>query len=180
MSTQAISTVEEIPGRWARVNKSDLVITVLLLVVFLGGLVLAAQWPPLAAYFPLGVSAIGAIASATFLVRVLFFPRTPQAPKTNIPDEARPIVDQEHDFLRSLTSRDWFVGVAWLGGFYLALAIVGIYLALVAFTVAYLKIQANRSWLFAIVYSALLTGVIFLVFSILLRLPLPGGLLELT
>ncbi|TFB75020.1 tripartite tricarboxylate transporter TctB family protein [Cryobacterium glaciale] len=180
MSTEVISAIRAAPGRWARVNKSDLIITALLLVVFLAAMTMATEWKPLAAYFPLGVSALGAAASATFLVRVLFFPRSAEAPKTNIPEEARSMADQEYEFFRSLTTRDWIVAVAWLGGFYVALAVAGIYVAMAVFTVAYLKLQASRSWFFAIVYAALLAGITFLIFSTLLKLPLPGGLLGLT
>jgi hypothetical protein len=60
-----------------------------------------------------------------------------------------------------------------------ALSVFGIYLAMVAFTVGYLRFQTAKSWWFAAIYAALLGGVIYVVFAIALKLPLPGGLLGL-
>ncbi|WP_077488172.1 tripartite tricarboxylate transporter TctB family protein [Sinomonas mesophila] len=181
MSIDTIRPVhgEEGGSRRRRVNKPDLIITSVLLVVFVAAYLMATGWKELAAYFPLGVSGAGAIASASFLVRVLFFPPKPDAPKTDVPESAKSMAEQEYEFFKNLTSRDWISSICWLGGFFIALAIFGIYVAMAAFTVAYLRFQADKSWLFAAIYAVVLGGVIYGAFEIILKLPLPGGLLGL-
>ncbi|WP_206477124.1 tripartite tricarboxylate transporter TctB family protein [Microbacterium sp. KRD172] len=181
MSTEAFfsPTAAEHVSWWKRVNKSDMIITAVLLGLFVMAFSMALGFPALAGYFPLGVSAAGAIASLCFLIRVLFFPRTPDAPKTNIPEVAKSMSEQEYEFFKSLTGRDWLSSLGWLGGFFIGLAVFGIYVALVVFTVGYLKFQAEKSWWFAAIYAACLTGLVFVAFEIALKLPLPGGLLGL-
>jgi len=174
MSTEAVHTAND--SWWHRVNKSDLIITVLLLVMFAAAFLTAASWPALAAHFPLGVSGAGVLASAIFVVRVLFFPRKADAPKTNIPDAAKPMADQEYEFFRSLTLKDWANAIGWLGGFFVFLAVFGIYVAMIVFTVAYLRFQADKSWWFTAIYTAALAGTIYITFEVVLKLPLPGGL----
>lgn len=176
MSTVTIRTAGEPETWWRRINKSDLVVTGVLLVVFIAAFVMATAWKPLAAYFPLGVSGAGVIASATFLVRVAFFPRAKEAPKTNVPDGTKSMSEQEFDFFKSLSLLDWAKSLGWLAGFFVFLAVFGIYVAVVAFTLAYLRFQAEKSWLFAAVYTTMLAGAIYGIFEVALKLPLPGGL----
>ncbi|GAB3267813.1 tripartite tricarboxylate transporter TctB family protein [Microbacterium lacusdiani] len=176
MSTEVIRTPEGEPAsRWSRINVSDLVITLVLLIVFAGAFAMATAWKPLAAYFPLGVSVAGMVATATFLVRVVFFPRKPDAPKANVPEAAKSMSEQEYEFFKSLTARDWLTSIGWLGGFFVALSILGIYIAIGGFTLAYLRLQASKSWRFAVAYTVALVGVIYLAFELVLKLPLPGG-----
>lgn len=182
MSTEAFSSPIASGGHpswWRRVNKSDLVITIVFLVVFVGALLIALSFPQLAGYFPLGVSTAGAIASLAFLVRVLFFPRKADAPKTNVPEAAKSMSDEEYEFFKSLTLRQWVTAIGWLGGFFVGLAVFGIYVSTAVFTVAYLRLQAGKSWLFSVIYSVALTGLIWIAFRLALHLPLPGGLLGL-
>lgn len=181
MSIDTIHTVngEEGGSQRRRVHKPDLIITSVLLVVFVVAYLMATAWKDIAAYFPLGVSGAGAIASATFLIRVLFFPPKPETPKTNVPEAAKSMAEQEYEFFKNLTARDWITSIGWLGGFFVALAVFGIYVAVVAFTVGYLRFQTAKSWWFAAIYSVVLGGVIYGIFEITLKLPLPGGLLGL-
>lgn len=178
MSTELIDTQESADATWwERVNKTDLVITSLLLALFVMAFVIATGWKALAAYFPLGVSGIGAGTSAIFLIRVLFFPRKKDAPKTNVPDGAQSSSDQEYEFFKQLTTRDWVVSLGWLTAFYVLLGIAGIYVVIVVFTVGYLRYQVEKSWSFATVYAFVLLAVVAGVFKFALKLPLPGGLL---
>ncbi|MFF2246630.1 tripartite tricarboxylate transporter TctB family protein [Arthrobacter sp. NPDC058130] len=164
---------------WRRAHKPDLIITSVLLVVFVVAFLMAKGWRDLAAYFPLGVSGAGVIASASFLVRVLFFPPKPEAPKTDVPEAAKSVAEQEYEFFKNLALRDWITSICWLGGFFVALVVFGIYVAVVAFAVSYLRFQAAKSWWFAWIYAIVLGGVIYGIFGIALKLPLPAGLLSL-
>ncbi|MDE8670500.1 tripartite tricarboxylate transporter TctB family protein [Pseudarthrobacter sp. H3Y2-7] len=182
MSTEMIHSIDgdgEGGSRGRHVHKPDLIITSVLLVVFVAAFLMATGWRDLAAYFPLGVSGVGVVASASLLLRVLFFPPKPAAPKTNVPEAAKSVAEQEYEFFKNLSTRDWVTSLGWLGGFFVALSVFGIYLAMVAFTVGYLRFQTAKSWWFAAIYAALLGGVIYVVFAIALKLPLPGGLLGL-
>lgn len=164
---------------WHRINVSDLIITIVLLVVFGGAFLMALGYKELAGYFPLGVSALGIVGALTFLVRVLFFPRKPEAPKGALPEESQSFSDAEYEFFRSLTARDWLQSSAWLAGFYVLLGVAGIYVATAVFTIAYLKFDVKKSWLFSAIYAVVLTGLVWVLFTMVLVLPLPGGLLEL-
>lgn len=178
MSTENINQPAidaETTSRWRRINLSDLIITVVLVGVFSGAFVMAMSFSSLAAYFPLGVSALGVLGSLTFLVRVVFFPRKPNAPKAALPDGAQSFSDSEHEFFQSLTKRDWLASTAWLGGFYVVLGLFGIYVACLAFTIAYLRYEVQRKWLFSIAYAIILTGLIWAIFGLVLALPLPTG-----
>jgi hypothetical protein len=184
MSTEIIHSVDgdgndEGGSRLRRVHKPDLIITSVLLVVFLVAFLMATGWKDLAAYFPLGVSGAGVIASSSLLVRVLFFPPKPDAPKTDLPAAAKSVAEQEYEFFKNLAARDWITSIYWLGGFFVALVVFGIYAAVVAFTVGYLRFQAAKSWRFAWIYAIVLGGAIYGIFQIALKLPLPGGLLGL-
>lgn len=106
MSTEIIHSADgasndEGGSRLRRVHKPDLIITSVLLVVFVVAFLMATGWKDLAAYFPLGVSGAGVIASASLLVRVLFFPPKPDAPKTDVPDAAKSVAEQEYEFSRT-------------------------------------------------------------------------------
>ncbi|WP_139007011.1 tripartite tricarboxylate transporter TctB family protein [Arthrobacter crystallopoietes] len=160
---------------WHRVNKADLVITLVFLAIFALGFVLALEWKPLAAYFPLGVSLAGMIASAVFLIRVLIPPRSADPAETNVPKNVPSPTDQEYEFFKSLTPADWLSTICWLGGFFVFLAVFGIFVALVVFTVGYLKFQAQKSWLFSGIYAAVLAGLVYVIFTLTLNIPLPEG-----
>lgn len=182
MSTDTLHPIEDADAsgsRWHRVQKPDLIITSVLLLVFVVAFLMATGWRDLAAYFPLGVSGVGVIASASFLVRVLFFPPKPHSPKTDVPEAAKSVAEQEYEFFKNLSRRDWITSLCWLSGFFVALVIFGIYVAVVAFTVGYLRFQAAKSWWFAWIYGAVLGGLIYGIFQITLKLPLPDGLLGL-
>ncbi|WP_345751642.1 tripartite tricarboxylate transporter TctB family protein [Microbacterium rhizophilus] len=179
MSTETIWNTADAgkPRWWQRINMSDLIITIILLAVFTAALIMATGFKPVAAYFPLGVSALGVIGSLTFLVRVLFLPRKPEAPKAALPKETQSFSEAEYEFFRSLTRHDWLTSFAWLASFYVVLGVFGIYVASIAFTVAYLRFAVRTKWLFSVIYAVVLTGLVGGVFGVVLKLPLPGGLL---
>lgn len=96
-----------------------------------------------------------------------------------MPEVAKSVAEQEYEFFKNLTVRDWITSIGWLGGFFLTLAVFGIYVAMIGFTVGYLRFQTAKSWRFATIYATVLAGVIYGIFEIALKLPLPGGLLGL-
>lgn len=161
---------------WHRVNKADFVITLVLLAIFALGFVLALEWKPLAAYFPLGVTIAGTIASAVFLIRVLIPARRENRVEANAAKDALSSTDQEYEFFKSLTLTEWFSTICWLGGFFVFLAVFGIFPALVVFTVGYLRFQAEKSWLFAGLYAAVFAGLVYVIFTLTLSIPLPEGI----
>lgn len=168
---------EDLEGTWwQRVNKSDFFITLSFLAIFTLGLVLALGWKPLAAYFPLGVAIAGMVASATFLTRVLIPSRLGKGAETNVPKSAPSATDSEYEFFKSLSKAEWISTICWLGGFFLFLAVFGIFVSMVVFTIGYLRFQAEKSWLFSAIYAAAFASIVYVIFTLALGIPLPQGI----
>ena len=175
-----MNTDESTPAAQTKrpVNLADAIGSGVITVVFIVAFVTALSFSALAGYFPLGVSALGAVISFVLFVRVVFFP--PKLKPEGLEDAAHSQTDAEYQFFASLTTRDWLVSGVWLAGFFVGLAFVGIYVTSAAFTIAYLKFQAGKSWLFAVIYAVIATGVIWAAFGLLLKLPLPTGIVGLS
>jgi hypothetical protein len=66
--------------------------------------------------------------------------------------------------------------IGWSVAFVLATYIFGFYIAIPAFSLAYLK-QNSRSWLTSIVFAVIFLTIIYLIFDMLLNSPLYKGLI---
>jgi hypothetical protein len=184
------TTTERRPGP---VDWGDVVISAALLAIFIAAFLNAQQWQPIAALFPKVATGIGAILSAAFLVRSVFFRRrTPAVPAH---DSARvdPVAaaqeaeelgadqgESERAFFASLSLRDWLVSLAYFVAFFVGLYVLGLYVTAVLFTIVYLRSQARSSWLFSVIYAVVLTAALYGLFGYALQLPVPEGLLGLS
>ncbi len=65
--------------------------------------------------------------------------------------------------------------VAWMVGFFAAIALVGFPYAIPLFVFLYLRVQGREGWIFSVLFSAAVCGVFYLVFDRLLHLPFPAG-----
>ena len=64
---------------------------------------------------------------------------------------------------------------AWMIAFLAVIVLLGFPIAVAAFVLLYLKMQAKESWLFSIVFTAALWGAFYGLFDLLLHLPFPAG-----
>jgi hypothetical protein len=165
-------SVQQLPIR--KRSYADVAGGVLLAVIFAVAFVLARDWDRQAALFPRGVSAIGFLLAVVLIVRAVFFPK---AAVDDEPHEAEgPSVDDSLEYIFHTASlRQWLVTLAWFGGFFVALYVLGLYATAVVFALFYLRTQDKRSWLFCVTYAAVLTAVLYLAFSVLLAQPVPPG-----
>lgn len=66
--------------------------------------------------------------------------------------------------------------IAWLGGFLLAIYLLGFVTAIALFVFSYLK-GCRRGWLIAIVFAVSIAGLTYCIFVLTLKLRLPRGLI---
>jgi hypothetical protein len=177
----------------AAIDWGDVVISAALLILFIAAFLNAQQWQAIAALFPQAATGIGAVLSAAFLARSLFFPRQPEAGAEQQPVTIDPVAaaqeaeeqqaDQtqsEREFFASLSPRDWVVSLAFFAAFFVSLYVLGLYITAVLFTIAYLKFQAKSSWRFSVIYAVVVTAALYGLFGYALQLPVPEGLLGLS
>lgn len=67
------------------------------------------------------------------------------------------------------------VAVAWMLGFFAAIALLGFPIAVPLFLFLYLKLQGGEGWLLSIVITAVAWGAFYGLFDRLLHLPFPAG-----
>jgi hypothetical protein len=146
---------------------------VILAVVFAGAFWLARDWDRQAAIFPLCTSAAGFLLAIGLVARALMSRRMRAEAET--PHEDVSAEDDLEYVFQTASARQWIVALAWFGGFFVALWVLGLYAAALVFTVAYLRTQDRRSWLFAIVYALILVAVLYGAFTVLLAKPVPPG-----
>lgn len=158
-----------------RLPVADLILTAALLVIFVVAFVTAQSWPFGAAVFPEMVTAAGAALAALHLV-VLLVRRPAPDLQPHGEDGDIEALDLEYVFEHA-GRRVWAESLGWLLGFFVAVYLVGVLVAAPLFTVLYLALSARKSWLFSAVYAAVLGAVLYVSYTVLLRLPLPEGVL---
>jgi hypothetical protein len=73
--------------------------------------------------------------------------------------------------VRSLAAAGWILG------FFAAILLFGFLVAVPVFLLAYLRFQARESWLFSIVFTAIVWAVFWGLFDYALHLPFASGVL---
>ncbi|WP_395103996.1 tripartite tricarboxylate transporter TctB family protein [Actinomadura sp. SCN-SB] len=169
----------------ARIRAGDVVMTVILLGVFSGAFLLALDWPFRAAFFPRLLSIAGICFSVLKLIEFAVLLWRPARSGPVEPPAARPVPadDEEQDdqsleyVFGSAGARAWAAAVAWVAAFFVGLWLVGIYVIVPVFTLAYLRTAGKASWPAAALYAAVAGGVLWLAFTRLLAVPMPAGVL---
>lgn len=170
-----VGTTVNIGAQMSR--QADIVGSAALMVLFLGAFVMAIEWAGKGSVFPVLVTALGAALSGGHLLRsILKKPSQPPAPKDpgDLVHEEEEAESPDH-ILTSASGRDWATVLAFVAGFFLLLYVFGLYVASAVFTLVYLRFQARVSWVSIIIYSAVLPASLYLIFNILLQLPVPSG-----
>ncbi|MGV9796520.1 tripartite tricarboxylate transporter TctB family protein [Mycobacterium sp. NPDC003449] len=177
----------------------DWIITGVLLVIMVMAFIATREWPSNAAFFPRLLSGLG-IGLTTFrlltLLRAVIAQRGTRRPapeETPVPQasdaDGKSIViegpdsDEEgdehelHDIFAEADLRTWAGVIGWFMLFFAGLYLVGFLAILVIFTVAYLRVVERTKYWHCALYVAGTAGVIYLLFVVMLHLPLPLGLL---
>jgi|SRR5690349_25023217 hypothetical protein len=129
----------------------------------------ALAWPLKTALFPLVISiplfVLATIEVVSLWVSGARFSTTKdfQRPPAEVPGTVAA--------LRSLAAAGWILG------FFAAILLFGFLVAVPVFLLAYLRFQARESWLFSIVFTAVVWAVFWGLFDYALHLPFASGML---
>jgi hypothetical protein len=170
------------PALLARLASADVVISSVLLAVFVGAYLGARDWPFATRLFPTMVSIAGIAFALLKIGMALLRPAaapaaaiTSPAADADAPDEEDDDEALEYVFARA-SRRDWARALGWVTGFFVALLLIGALATIPAFTVIYLLREARTTVRVAVVYAAVLGGVLFAAVRTL-NMALPPGVL---
>lgn len=184
-------------------EKGDWIVTFVLLAIMAMAFIATKDWPSDTAFFPRLLSGVGVGLSA---LRILILLRTAHArrpsggsdhegeqPETFTPrgepgDEPSiaiegPDSDEEgdenelHDIFTSADLKTWAGVLGWFAFFLVGLYLLGFLAILAIFTVSYLRVVKRMRYWQCGLYVLATAGIIYLLFVMLLHLPLPLGLL---
>lgn len=175
----------------------DWLITLILLGVMVGAYVLAQDWPSHAAFFPQLVSGAGAVLSivkvgsmiwSDFIAspKLVVVSKATPAPRQSedvekyieiagTDDDDQGDEDELHSVFSTSGGKLWASAIGWMMLFFAGLYAFGLLVILPVFTVLYLRFVAKVSWLVCLLYVLGTAGVIYVLFVLVLRLPLPEG-----
>src|SRR5688572_7287556 len=128
------------------------------------GIITAWDWPSKAALFPLAIGIPLFFLAAAEAAWLLLGPREGKT--------------QALDFQLSANAKSLprtALAIAWLLGFFAAIVLLGLPVAVPLFVLLYLKLQGGEGWLLSIVMTAAVWGIFYGLFDQLLHLPFPAG-----
>lgn len=152
---------------------ADMVISVILLLVFIGALKMALGFPFKAGLVPRIVSGGGIVFTLASIARQLWQWRTdaPPPPPVAVDDDE---FDEEYVF-HTATRKEWAEALSWFIGFFVAVWFLGTYVTVPVFATAYLvKIGKVKPW-WAVLYAAVAWALLYLMLGQTLHLPVPTG-----
>jgi hypothetical protein len=163
--------------------RADVLIAVAALVVFAWGLVTAMGFPTRAGLVPRLVCGAGFVLSVLFLLRQAFGRPGGGAAANDPPGGAENDEDDGgeagagEDSPWSAGAGTWIRALAWFGGFFAGLWLLGTLVTVPVFALAYLLVVGRTRVWAAVTYAAVAWAALYVVFDWLLRLPLPSGAL---
>jgi hypothetical protein len=150
-------------------NRSAFILGIGIMAVSAYAAIAALAWPLKTALFPLVISiplfALATIEVVSLWVSGARFSTTKdfQRPPSEVPGTVAAV--------RSLAAAGWILG------FFAAILLFGFLVAVPVFLLAYLRFQARESWLFSIVFTAIVWAVFWGLFDYALHLPFASGVL---
>lgn len=170
-------TRTENPGERVR-HMPDVVGGVLLAAFFGGAFYLSTSFDREDAVFPLGVSGLGFLLSATFALQAALLGSRTVAHAADSPLESEVDPSDDLDYVFATASRrQWLTTLGFFSAFFLSLFLLGVYATAIVFSVVYLRLQDGRSWKYSLLYAAVLAAVLHVVFVVALAQRLPSGAL---
>lgn len=187
------------------VDYPEWIISIALLVVFVGAYMLSLGWPAETAFLPRLLSGAGTVLLLVKLGAMVWSARSPVLPSGQTAARSGPaeatvdpsgrtsqemdvsLLDgvneedqaEEEEFKDILAKTPWSVwaqSLGWLAGFFIGFRLFGLLVVLPIFTVLYLRIVARCSWLTCLLYVLGTAGLIYALFVSVLHLPLPQGI----
>jgi hypothetical protein len=166
-------------------TRADLVFGAAAVVMFAAAGVATFGWPFRTALFPRLVTGSGTAIALLFTVSWLLRRPGPGTadPGSDEPEAGSALLAPEEDgrghdveYVYATAGRAaWAQALGWIAVFFLLLALVGLFAAAAAFTVAYLRWGGGRSWRFAVTYAVILVAVFYVSMDVLLTIPTPRG-----
>lgn len=172
----------------------DLVIACVVLVLCAGAMALSFTYssvvslllPRLAAGLGILCAALMIVSTSRALARQREKTKTASNTSTveeraTVPDptEAEAEVDpNDAEYVLSHTSRGvWLSTLGFIVGFFLVLYLCGLFVAAATLSLSYLVVVGKKSWLFASMYAAVLTGLLWILMRWVTYIPSPRGVL---
>jgi hypothetical protein len=165
-----------------RAKNADFIISTVLLLVFVTAFLQAQEWPLRTKMFPVMVTSVG-ILLALWKMLVTLLP-----PKAEVSTAHYKVVDvelQDEDdeteqaleyVFESASRGEWVRALAWVGGFFIGLWLVGAVPAVLAFGISYLLVEARTKLLVAVTYPGILAGMLYATQQFL-NISMPPGIL---
>lgn len=89
-----------------------------------------------------------------------------------------PVDPNDAEYVLSHTSRRvWLTTLAFIAGFFLVLYLCGLFVAAAALSLVYLTVIGKKSWLFSLIYTVVLTGLLWVLMRWVTYIPSPPGVL---
>lgn len=181
---------KSLAGPTRTVAFGDWIITFSLTAIMVGAYALSLKWPANAAFFPRLLSAVGLVLcllNLGVLVWRAFSPQAPTGPEVRPShgndgvrlvegDEDQGNEDEFHKIFARADARMWGSVISWIVFFFVGLYTAGLLITLPVFTVLYLRFVAKASWLVCLLYVLGTAGLIYVLFDLVLHLPLPEGI----
>jgi 1,4-dihydroxy-2-naphthoate octaprenyltransferase len=170
------------------VRLGDVVIALLLLALFVFAYVQAQDWPFRTRFFPELLATAGIVFA---VIKLLGFGLQAHQHRQRVrqlaidpvvTDEVEPGTDERGDehsieyVFGTAGGRAWLAALAWVAAFFVSLCVLGVFITVPLFALAYLKIAGSAGWLSAATYAAVAGGVLWFVFGELLAVPMPAGI----
>ncbi len=150
-------------------SRSALILGMLIMAVAAYAAISAIAWPLKTALFPLVISIpLFVLASIEVFLNWRSGPHFAQTKDFQRPPAAVPGTAAGPRTLRA---------AAWILGFFFAIGLVGFLVAVPIFLLAYLRLQSRESWLFSVIFTAIVWAVFYGLFDYALHLPFASGLL---
>lgn len=153
----------------------DLAIAATALVLFALAFAVTFSWPEAAARFPRVASGVGVLFSLSVLTTVLVRRRAAPVDRGHGADDDSD--DGEYVFATAGTGA-WLRALGWVAGYLLLLVAYGLFTASGVFALLYLRFCGRRSWLFSVVYAAVLVLVLLASFRWFVHVPVPQGFIR--
>ena len=131
------------------------------------------SWEPRAALFPLAIGAPSLVLAIFTFFREFFCANRPVASA----DTPTPLVASEPELDPAVTRKRTIAIAGWVGGFFLAILLLGFTIASAAATFLYLKFSSGEKWSTSIVLALAAWAFFYGMFDYGLHLPFPEGVL---
>lgn len=171
--------------------KSDLVFSIVILVISVGALIWSFTYAEAVAMLLPRLAAGLGILSAVWMIirksRELVKQRAAAANyapagavETTIDDEddEDEVDTNDAEYVLSHTSRrDWLISLGFIAGFFVLLYLFGLFIAAGVLSLTYLIFVGKRKWWFAVIYTAVLVALLYALMRVITYIPSPAGII---